>query len=313
MENERTIVPEAVPEPDAGYGVAHAIIIYLVALLLSIPLFIILYPYVPAITLPIGTGYRVDHLLTFMVVLIAFIVLVRRFQMVVYVALIVGLGAITITGLTGGYGFRDLYGDYAVFLHSLRATTVHVPLAAREFDPFADADMLRSAIDHQEPAVRSFAVHAATAHFSDAGTDQDEFTLVQCFSVFKTINNQWRYVSDVKGGEYFAKASESVDLLAGDCDDHAVLMAACIKAVGGEVRLVRTTGHIYPELKVGDAKELERAAYLIRRVLFQREVGDAPLYHHTDTDGTRWINMDYTRNFPGGELMEEDIVGILGV
>ncbi|MBK6775382.1 MAG: hypothetical protein IPG74_05885 [Flavobacteriales bacterium] len=48
-------------ERDSGYGLAHAIIIYLVALLLSLPLFIILYPYVPAIELPIGEGYRVDH------------------------------------------------------------------------------------------------------------------------------------------------------------------------------------------------------------------------------------------------------------
>lgn len=313
MESGKSIVPEDGSEREAGYGLAHATIIYLVALLLTVPLFIILYPYVPTITLPIGDGYRVDHLLTFALILVAFIVLVRRFQMFVYVALIVGLGAITITGLTGGYGFRDLYGDYAVFLHSLRASTVHVPLAAQQLDPFRDADRLRAAIDHQEPVVRSFAVAAATANFGDSGVGDDEFTMVQCFSIFKSINGQWRYVSDVKGGEYFATASESVQLLAGDCDDHAVLMAACIKAVGGEVRLVRTTGHIYPELKIGDAKQLERAAYLIRRVLFAAEVGDAPLYHHTDPDGTRWINMDYTRNYPGGELMEEEIVGILGV
>ncbi|MFZ1685968.1 MAG: transglutaminase family protein [Flavobacteriales bacterium] len=313
MEDRDQIVPQAGSERDAGYNMAHAIIIYLVALLLSIPLFIILYPFVPTITLPIGTGYRVDHLLTFALVLTAFIILVRRFQMMVYLVLIIGLGAITVTGLAGGYGFRDLYGDYAMFLHSLRASTVHVPLAAQQMDPFVDADRLRAAIDNEQPAVRSFAVAAATAHFSGNDIGDDEFTLVQCFSIFKTINSQWQYVSDAKGAEYFATASESVGLLAGDCDDHAILMAACIKAVGGEVRLVRTTGHIYPELKVGDEKQLERAAYLIRRVLFQREVGDAPLYYHTDPDGTRWINMDYTRNYPGGELMEEDIVGILGV
>jgi hypothetical protein len=45
--------------------------------------------------------------------------------------------------------------------------------------------------------------------------------------------------------------------------------------------------------------------------LFTREVGDAPLYHHTDADGQHWINLDYTRNYPGGELMNEEIVGVL--
>ena len=51
--------------------------------------------------------------------------------------------------------------------------------------------------------------------------------------------------------------------------------------------------------------------YLIRKQLFTREVGDAPLYHHTDADGQHWINLDYTRNYPGGELMNEEIVGVL--
>ena len=40
-------------------------------------------------------------------------------------------------------------------------------------------------------------------------------------------------------------------------------------------------------------------------------MGDAPLYHHTDADGQHWINLDYTRNYPGGELMNEEIVGVL--
>jgi hypothetical protein len=64
-------------------------------------------------------------------------------------------------------------------------------------------------------------------------------------------------------------------------------------------------------MKVGDDAALERAAILIRKQLFTREVGDAPLYHHTDADGQHWINLDYTRNYPGGELMNEEIVGVL--
>jgi len=43
----------------------------LVALLLAVPLFLILYPFVPELVLPIGKGFRVDHLLTFTVVLVA--------------------------------------------------------------------------------------------------------------------------------------------------------------------------------------------------------------------------------------------------
>ena len=298
---------------ETGHGLAHAVVVYLVALLLTLPLFIILYPFVPELVLPIGEGIRIDHAFTFVLILVAFIVLVRRFQMMVYMILIVGMLAVTVTTVTGTYTFGRMYNDYAEFLTSLRETTVHVPLASHKLRPFHDAEKLRKLITEPDPAVRKAAVQMATKHFSKVPIQNDEFTLVQSFSIFKEINHNWKYVSDVKGGEYFAHPLESLELMAGDCDDHAMLMAACIKAIGGEVRLVRTDGHIYPEMKIGDDAKLERAAYLIRKELFPREVGDAPLYHHTDADGQHWINLDYTRHYPGGELMNERIVGILEV
>ncbi|HRH68964.1 MAG TPA: hypothetical protein PLB89_05615 [Flavobacteriales bacterium] len=297
----------------AGDRFAHVVIVYLVALLLGLPLFIILYPFVPEMVLPFGEGVRVDHLLTFSVIMVAFIVLVRKFQTVVYVALIAGLVGLTITGLVGRYGFMDMYRDYAALLNNLRETAVNAPLAARKLAPFHDAEKLKALVSDPQGDVRREAVRMATANFTDVPVGDDEFTLVQSLSIFKEINTKWRYVSDVKGGEYFATPSESLALMAGDCDDHALLMAACIKAIGGEVRLVRTEGHVYPELLIGDETKLERAGYLIRKVLFTDAVGDDPLYHHTDADGRHWINLDYTRPYPGGELMNERIVGILPV
>lgn len=301
------------PLTGAGHGLAHAVIIYLVALLLSLPLFIILYPYVPELRLPVGGGLRVDHVITFVLILVAFIVLVRRFQLAVYVLLIAGMLALTVTSFTGVYGLGDMYNGYAEFLRSLRETSAQVPLAAQRLRPFHDADKLRALVQTADPDVRKNAVRMATAHFTDIPVGSDEFTLVQSFSIFKEINSRWTYVADVKGGEYFAPPGESIELMAGDCDDHALLMAASIKAIGGEVRLVRTEGHVYPELRIGTDEQLERAAYLIRKVLFKHEVGDAPLYHHTDADGQQWINLDYTRPYPGGELMNERIVGILEI
>ncbi|MBL7945061.1 MAG: hypothetical protein JNN32_03285 [Flavobacteriales bacterium] len=297
----------------AGDRMAHMVIVYLVAVLLTVPLYIILYPFVPELVLPIGEGIRVEHFITFACVLIAFIVLVRRFQVVVYVALMTGLVAITLTSLMGRYGFGDLYRDYAELLNSLRDTAPTAPLAARKLAPFHDADKLKGLLQDPDGKVRRAAVRMATANFTNVKVAADEFTLVQSFSVFKEINSKWRYVSDVKGGEYFATPMESLELMAGDCDDHALLMAACIAAIGGEVRLVRTEGHVYPELLIGTEAQMERAGYLIRKELFAKEVGDAPLYHHTDADGRHWINLDYTRNYPGGELMNERIIGILGV
>lgn len=296
-----------------GDRMAHAVIVYLVAVLLTLPLFIIVYPFVPEFSLPIGDGVRVDHFLTFGLILLSFIVLVRKFQVVVYGALMLGLVVLTFTSLSGRFGFGDMYRSYAELLASLRDTAPTAPLAARKLAPFHDADRLKELLTDSDGSVRREAVRMATANFTEVKVGAEEFTMVQAFSIFKEINSRWRYVSDVKDGEYFATPAESLELMAGDCDDHALLMAACINAIGGQVRLVRTEGHVYPELLIGSEAQLERAGYLIRKQLFATEVGNAPLYHHTDADGRHWINLDYTRNYPGGELMNERIVGILGV
>jgi transglutaminase-like putative cysteine protease len=294
-----------------AHRLAHAVIVYVVAVLLSLPLFIIVDAFVPELVLPIGGGVRVDQLLVFVAVVGAFIVLVKRFQFVMYAVLIIGLIIVSFTTITGLYPVSRAYHGYARFLSDLRETASGVPLAADRLRPFHDADKLRELVDASDPTVRKAAVRMATIHFGDVRTQGQEHTLVQAFSVFKEINSSWRYVSDVKGGEYFATPKESLELMAGDCDDHALLMAACIKAIGGEVRLVRTTGHVYPEMRIGNDAAMERAALLIRKQLFPKEVGEAPLYHHTDADGQHWINLDYTRKYPGGELMNEAIVGVL--
>lgn len=296
-----------------GARLAHTVVIYLVAMLATLPLFIMLYPFVPELMLPIGTGFRLDHILTFVVILGALLVLVQRFQTAVYGALIMAMLAITVTTLLGSYSFSNAFEGYADMLAKLRESSQQLPMAANKTRPFKDAEKLRELIIGTDPVVRKAAVQMATKNFTDVSVASDEFTLVQSFSIFKEVNNNWKYVSDVKGAEYFAPPAESIELMAGDCDDHAVLMAALIKSIGGKVRLVRTEGHVYPEFRIGDDEQLERAGMLIRKMLFVREVGDAPLYHHTDADGVHWMNMDYTRNYPGGELMNESIIGILEV
>lgn len=298
---------------DFGSLVTQHIILYLVAILTAVPLFIILLPHLPEIVLPLGGGIRIDHTLTFVVVVLAMLVLVHRLRETVVVLTLMGALALTTTSVLGTYTVGDLYRGYADMLERLRSTSEQVPMASARYRPFRDADKLRALIVGTQPDVRKAAVRLATTHFTEVQVGPDEFTLVQSLSIFKVINKGWTYVSDVKGAEYFAPPAESLELMAGDCDDHAVLMAALIKSIGGQVRLVRTEGHVYPELRVGNDRQMERAAYLIRKVLFVREVGDAPLYHHTDTDGVHWINLDYTRNYPGGELMNERILGVLEV
>lgn len=291
-------------------NVLHQLVIAVVAFLVALPLSTLLFPFIPRGPEVFGIG--VFRSLTLAILFIAAFFLLRRFRRSVYAVLIVAVAVLAFTTLKGGYGFNDLAGDYGMMLTSLEQSTQALP-KVRKLKPFYRAAEVREAIDYQDPSVRSFAVQAATTWFNDVAAEDADFTMIQAFSIFKVINSSWIYVSDPMDGEYFAKAEESARLLAGDCDDHAILMAACIKAIGGKVRLVRTTGHIYPEMNVGDAQAMQRAAYLIRNVLFPEEARHAALYYHTDANGDRWINLDYTRHYPGGEVMNEKITGILHV
>jgi transglutaminase-like putative cysteine protease len=62
-----------------------------------------------------------------------------------------------------------------------------------------------------------------------------------------------------------------VELFSGDCDDHSILMAASVRAIGGTPRLIHTKGHIYPEILIGTLNDLETVNYLIKNVLFEKE------------------------------------------
>ena len=132
---------------------------------------------------------------------------------------------------------------------------------------------LKIALDYKEPDVRNYAVNIAKKHFksySDDKKHREYLTIIQCFSIFKEINNNWTYVHDPSDTEYFAKASETIRLLAGDCDDHAIVMAACIRAIRGTPRLVFTEEHLYPELLIGKENDFKKVEKLIKE-LFKME------------------------------------------
>ena len=114
--------------------------------------------------------------------------------------------------------------------------------------------------------------------------------------------------------DYFSKASNTLkllkedDILKGDCDDQSILIAGLIKAIGGEVQLVRTVikqkngeeiGHIYPELNIGNEKDLEVYTFLIKTQLFSKESLNKPIYYYKGNDGVIWLNMDYNDDYPG--------------
>lgn len=284
------------------------ILVGFLAILLAVPLFFIAHRQVPHFDLP----YHLDRIGLFLVIVLLLILILRLFRTLITLGFIALSGWLAYGSFTGKYGFENLYNDARAYFYSFQNDANKETLAiAEQKEALPNQQQLLDAIDYNNPTVRNFAVAATNEFFRDEQqANFDSRKQIQCFAVFKKINSRWNYVDDPQNSEYFAKASESAKLLAGDCDDHAVLMAAAIKVIGGRPRLVHTTAHIYPELFIGSKNDLERINYLIKEKLFPAESKGRDLHYHEDKDGI-WLNLDYTQHYPGGDFMAEPVLGIL--
>ena len=211
----------------------------------------------------------------------------------------------------GNYGFNSVYEDYDSMIYTMNDNPYPQDIIISKLLPFPNKSKILRAIEYKDPAVRNFAVMATTQNFKNVRGYSDYRTIIQCFAVFKEINERWNYVSDPKDGDYIATASESLDYFSGDCDDHSILMAAAVRAIGGTPRLIHTKGHIYPEILIGTRNDLETVNYLIKNILFVKESKGKQLHYHIDERNQIWLNLDYTAKYPGGPFMSEEILGAL--
>lgn len=303
------------------------LIVGLISAVLAIPAFIFLYKYIPAIEINLSDSVlRLDHILLFLVLFFLIYYLLKKVRILLLIIVFIGAIVLTATNFMEIYTLKNLYHDYSAFLYDISQNTIQQKFLNREIK-FLKEDKLRSAVDYNNPMVRNFAVNVANKHFSDARNLSPNLKWLHFFSLFKEVNSKWNYVYDPKNEDYYAKASETIEQLGfddsfkGDCDDHAILMAACIKAVGGEVRLIKTkvtlqdgttVGHLYPEVKFGKTKDLETVVYLIKTIYFQEETIGKNINYYQDNKGFIWLNFDYNDTYPGGfyqsDIRESEIM-----
>jgi hypothetical protein len=303
LENSKINQQYQVPQP------WNTLIILVLNILITIPLFIIAHKNIMEVDWP----YELDHILLFLGILAInqFVLHLMRTVLIIsiglyFIALIVG-------NLTDNYGFKSIYDDYKYMLYALSDSPHPQNLLINKLTPFPEKSAILSAIDYDKPTVRDFALNAIDKHFKEIPGYAKHRKLIQCFAVFKEINSRWNYVSDPKNEEYIARASESTRYLAGDCDDHSILMAASIQAIGGTPRLIYTDGHIYPELCVGSLADIETINFLIKKELFVKESHLKAIHYHRDEYGQVWLNLDYTAMYPGGPFLFEEILGVLNL
>lgn len=292
--------------------ILSSFVLTIITALVTVPLFIILYRYMPDIIIPWGKGMRIDHILLIIVIFALLRVAAYFIRYFLYGASVIVLLVLLVGQFVGGFGYSDVYRNYYDLVTYVGSNPVKIPFLSATKTDIPNGVIIRQAIDYNNPVVRDFAVRASTKHFKEANYDYEYRHAVKYFSIFKVMT-LWNYTNDPKGEDYFATASESIKLMAGDCDDYSILMAACIKAVGGEVRLVRTVNHMYPEVKICTYEEFPAIIDLVKNRLFFKESLGNRIYYHLDEWNNIWLNFDYTNIYPGGAFMEDEIMGIMEI
>lgn len=284
-----------------------SVIIFALNILLAIPLFLILHQNLVDPEWP----WHLDRILIFVLLVVAIQLILRLLKTIIIICLGLYLLVLLYGQFFGQYGFNAVAEDYRSMIFTMADDPNPQDIIISHLLPFPNKSKIIDAVNYNNPRVRNFALMATTKYFRDVKGYRDKRVMIQCFAVFKEIRNRWNYVNDPKGHEYIAYASESLQHFSGDCDDHAILMAACIKAIGGTPRIVSTNAHLYPEMLVGTKADLETANYLIKEILFKEESRGRELHYHLDERGQVWLNLDYTASFPGGPFLSEEILGAL--
>jgi hypothetical protein len=284
-----------------------SIIIFLLNILIAIPLFIILHQNLIDPEWPL----HIDRILIFITLIVAIQLILRLLKTVLIICILLYLIALLYGSLFGEYGFNAVYEDYRSMVYSMAEDPNPQDLIISKLLPFPNKAKIIDAVEYDNPRVRNFAVMATTKHFKNIKGYREQRNMIQCFAVFKEIRNRWNYVDDPKGRDYIASAVESLQHFSGDCDDHAILMAAAIRSIGGTPRIIHTGGHLYPEMLIGNKADLETANYLIKEVLFPEESRGKEIHYHIDERKQIWLNLDYTATYPGGPFMSEEILGAL--
>ena len=253
----------------------------------------------------------IDKILIFFGMLILSIFILKLFRKIIAYSISIYILAFTITSLQGNYTLFYVINAYKIIFLSDQMQQEEAILEQKTLKPFPNKTRVFESVDFLNPKVRNFALYAINEHFVKTPNYAVNRKFIQYFAVFKEINKRWNYVNDPKGQEYFAKGNESLLYFSGDCDDHAILMCAAIKSIGGSMRLIHTGRHMYPELLIGKEKDLETAMYLISNELFIKESKGKTIYFHRDEKGKIWLNLDYTARYPGGPFLGEEVLSIL--
>lgn len=301
---------ETANNPKQKKSFARGFLIAIASLLISVPLAFYINRYVPVYYL---FGYELDLVFTFIVTFVIVTAVFDKYQKISFLIVLILLvylghrlfknGVNDIGGMLKSYYIlpekfssgNDL--KEASNTKSMVEITPHVSFQQRVINK----------IDYRDSVVRNFAVEKSLLYFDEY---YPKYTFIcREFSLIKYVKQNFKYVRDPSGFDYLAGPLETMKTMGGDCDDHSILLASTIKAIGGDVRLVMSPKHIYPELFCGDESLFSNYVSAIRTLFYEESANK--IINFREDNGKYWLNIDYTDQYPGSNYMSDTIVMII--
>lgn len=283
---------------------------YLASAIITLPLAFYFYRYLPSIKIgKIDIDFFLSLAITYVIVSAVF----EKYKFLSYIfvlALLIFMGSEI--HKEKGINFKQLINTYSRSFDNITSENklVQAPKVNTQtaMKPHVSLQQrIVNKVDFRDSTVRNFAVEKSLLHFDEYYSKF--YFICREFSLIKYIKDNFKYVRDPKGFDYFAGPTESIKIMGGDCDDHSILMASTIKAIGGEVRFILAPGHIYPELFCGDDQLFDKYVSAIR-TLFYEESRDKAINFRVE-NGAHWLNIDYTDKYPGSRYYSDTIVSYI--
>ncbi|WP_255372894.1 transglutaminase-like domain-containing protein [Chitinophaga sp. YR573] len=296
---------------ESKYTTLQHFLLNLLSLLTIIPLAPYMNRYIPPI---VAGGLHVDM---FVAVLLAFFftrLLSWIFKPLIIPAFVLVCSILCFNYFTDNYSFDNVLNDYKGMVQgnwgAKNSKQLDIlSLYPHRVESYRDKTVrgIRDKVNYKDSLVRNFSV----AH---SLTDFDEYfpkygKVSRYLALFHYINRNFKYVPDTRRDEYFATPQETIQNgLGGDCDDHSILMASCLQAIGARCRIVLIQGHAYPELYCGNREDFEVIKQAIVTLFPQPPVKEI---HYHEMKGEYWINLDYTARHPGGPYMNDKVYSLI--
>ncbi len=290
------------------YSFTQQLLGEITGLLLILPLSPFICRFIP----PVFLGdWNIDLAISVIIAIIIVRLLLWLIKPIIVPAFVLIAALLVYSDFTSAYTFKNIAKSYQTLITQNWGIREQKQIDDLSFNPYIfeniearTSRMVSQKVQYKDSLVRNFSVEHSLDYFDDYYYKYKGLT--RYLSLFKYINNHFKYVSDVNRDEYYATPRETIlNGLGGDCDDHSILMASCLMSIGATCRLVVVEGHMYPELYVGNENDFDIMQQAIVQ-LFDDEKIDKIYYH--ENKGQYWINLDYTGHYPGAPYMNDKVI-----